>query len=55
MSENGSYMETCYLLLYGDLPSKDDLKIFETTVIYFKLGCKWNDGTLRFNLIFWWI
>jgi|688.fasta_scaffold2264227_1 citrate synthase len=26
-------MELCYLLLYGELPSKDELKTFERTVI----------------------
>jgi len=28
-------MELCYLLLYGELPSKKELKLFENTVTLF--------------------
>jgi len=33
LAENCSYLETCFLLLYGDLPSVQQLKIFQEKVI----------------------
>lgn len=33
LTDNGSYIELCYLLIYGELPSKDELKKFEETVV----------------------
>jgi citrate synthase len=33
MVENSTYMETCYLLLYGALPNAPELKKFEETVV----------------------
>jgi citrate synthase len=33
LAENSSYMEVCYLLIYGFLPSKQELIKFEDTVI----------------------
>jgi len=33
LAENCSYLETCFLLLYGDLPSQKQLKIFGEKVI----------------------
>ncbi len=33
LAEHSSFMECCYLLLYGDLPSKKDLVDFEEAVI----------------------
>lgn len=32
LTEKCSYIEVCYLLLYGDLPDKDELAKFEKTV-----------------------
>jgi citrate synthase len=32
LAEKSSFMEVCYLLLYGDLPSRIDLVKFEETV-----------------------
>ena len=34
LAENGDFLETCYLLLYGDLPSADQRQEFETAVTY---------------------
>jgi citrate synthase len=33
LAELSSFMECCYLLLYGELPSEHDLKVFEETVV----------------------
>ena len=33
LAEKSTFIEVCYLLLYGDLPSKTDLKAFEDSVI----------------------
>lgn len=33
LAEHSSYMETCYLLLYGTLPSSSELRKFEEVVI----------------------
>jgi citrate synthase len=33
LAEKSSYVETCYLLIYGVLPSKEELKKFEETMI----------------------
>ncbi len=33
LAENCSYLEVCYLLLYGELPSKSEKLKFEETVI----------------------
>ena len=32
LAEHSDFLETCYLLLYGDLPSKQEKKRFETTI-----------------------
>lgn len=32
LAENGSFLETCYLLLYGDLPTTDQFADFETRI-----------------------
>ena len=32
LAENSSYVEVCYLLLYGHLPSKGELEKFEETM-----------------------
>ncbi|MEZ5855221.1 MAG: citrate synthase [Hyphomicrobiaceae bacterium] len=32
LAENSSFLEVCYLLLNGELPSKDELAEFETTI-----------------------
>ena len=32
LAENSHYLEVCYLLLYGNLPSKEELEEFETTI-----------------------
>jgi len=32
LAENSSFMETCYLLLNGELPSADELATFDTTI-----------------------
>ncbi len=32
LAEHGSFLETCYLLLYGDLPSKSELASFSTAI-----------------------
>ncbi len=32
LAENGSFLETCYLLLYGELPAKSELEDFERRV-----------------------
>ena len=32
LAENGSFLETCYLLLYGELPAKSELEDFEQRV-----------------------
>ncbi len=34
LAEHGSFLETCYLLLYGDLPSPAKMKQFEQEIIY---------------------
>ncbi len=34
LAEHGSFLETCYLLLYGDLPSSQEMRDFEHGVIY---------------------
>lgn len=33
LAEHSTYMETCYLLIYGLLPSKNELEKFEATVV----------------------
>ncbi len=33
LAENSTYMETCYLLLYGCLPSASELAKFEAVVV----------------------
>jgi citrate synthase len=33
LAEKCSYMETCYLLIYGDLPNRSELKALEDLVI----------------------
>lgn len=33
LTANGTYMELCYLLLYGELPCKNELMKFEDTVL----------------------
>ncbi|KAM3136916.1 hypothetical protein pb186bvf_011001 [Paramecium bursaria] len=33
LAQSSSYMEVCYLLIYGELPSKDELKLFEDTMV----------------------
>lgn len=33
LAENCSYLEVCFLLLYGELPCADDLKLFEDAVL----------------------
>ena len=33
LSEKSTFTETCYLLLYGELPSKDDLSSFEEALL----------------------
>ena len=32
LAENGSFLETCYLLLYGDLPTSDQFSDFENRI-----------------------
>jgi len=32
LAENGTYMETCYLLLYGELPTQEEREAFETAI-----------------------
>ena len=34
LAEHGDFIETCYLLLYGELPNKDQRTEFETAVTY---------------------
>ena len=34
LAEEGDFMETCYLLLYGELPTPAQRKKFETTITY---------------------
>ncbi len=34
LAENGDFIETCYLLLYGELPTHQQRKVFEKTVTY---------------------
>lgn len=34
LAENGSFLETCYLLLYGDLPNKEQFTEFNRRVTY---------------------
>lgn len=34
LADQGSFLETCYLLLYGDLPNKEQLVEFNTRVTY---------------------
>jgi len=34
LAEHGDFLETCYLLLYGELPNKDQREEFETAVTY---------------------
>ncbi len=34
LAEHGDFLETCYLLLYGELPDKDQRAEFETAVTY---------------------
>ena len=33
LSKEGTYMELCYLLIYGELPSEKELIKFEETVV----------------------
>ncbi|MGI9405000.1 MAG: citrate synthase [Hyphomicrobiaceae bacterium] len=32
LAEQGSYLETCYLLLYGELPTREEFRDFETSI-----------------------
>jgi len=32
LAENGTYMETCYLLLYGELPNQEEMAAFKTAI-----------------------
>src|SRR5260370_12851275 len=34
LAENGDFLETCYLLLYGELPTKAQKEDFDTRVIH---------------------
>jgi citrate synthase len=34
LAEHGSFLETCYLLLYGDLPNKQQMGEFEKAITY---------------------
>ncbi|MFP4004087.1 MAG: citrate synthase [Alphaproteobacteria bacterium] len=34
LAEQGNFMETCYLLLYGELPNAQELKTFEEAITY---------------------
>ena len=34
LAENGDFLETCYLLLYGELPTHQQRRVFEKTVTY---------------------
>ncbi len=34
LAEDSDYLETCYLLMYGDLPSPEQKKEFETTIMH---------------------
>ncbi len=34
IAENGTFLETCFLLLYGHLPSREEMKEFEDRVTY---------------------
>jgi citrate synthase len=34
LAERGNFMETCYVLLYGDLPNKKQLEEFENKITY---------------------
>ena len=33
LAANSTYMEVCYLMIYGFLPSKDELTLFESTMV----------------------
>jgi citrate synthase len=45
LAEKSNFIEVCYLLLYGDLPDKDQLEYFETSITRHTML---NEGMLRF-------
>ncbi len=45
LAKHSSFMEVCYLLLNGDLPSQDELETFETTI---RRHTMLNEGMLSF-------
>ena len=45
LAANSSFIEVCYLLLYGELPTKDQLEQFDTTI---RTHTMLNEGMLNF-------
>ncbi len=45
LAEKSSFIEVCYLLLYGDLPTADELEDFDTTI---RTHTMLNEGMLNF-------
>jgi citrate synthase len=45
LAEKSSYLEVCYLLLYGELPTGEQMKSFQATVCHHTML---NEGLLRF-------
>ncbi len=45
LAENSSYLEVCYLLLYGELPTQTEMEVFTTDIGQHTML---NEGLLRF-------
>jgi citrate synthase len=45
LAEHSNFVEVCYLLLYGELPTKDQLEEFDTTI---RTHTMLNEGMLNF-------
>jgi citrate synthase len=45
LAEKSSYLEVCYLLLYGELPTREQMESFQATICHHTML---NEGLLRF-------
>ncbi len=45
LAEHGNFLEVCYLLLYGELPTPDEMKAFNNKITHHTML---NEGLLRF-------
>ena len=46
LAEHSTFLETCYLLLYGELPTAQQYEAFEHRVVKYGYGARANDPVL---------